>query len=285
MLIPSPIHTSAPKLIRLYKRLLQWLCLPLLLHSFFHPDLGRNGVSFLDKCFLLWKFIRNTRRIHTVSSWYEHFLMAQAILSLPKKTRGVVVECGAFKGGSTANLSLVCKLVGRRLVVFDSFSGLPSPGLADRRHHCPALGEIHTYAKGAFRGRLAEVKRNLKAYGSLEVCEFIPGYFKTTLPKFTKRRHKVVCVFADVDLRQSLETCLRYLWPKLVKGGYFFTHEAQHQEIAQVFFDQDWWQKHLHQSPPGLIGAGLGLQVGLQPTALGYTIKSPPSYRIKPQLR
>ena len=39
---------------------------------------------------------------------------------------GVVVECGCFLGGSTANLSLVCEVVGRELIVYDSFEGLPA---------------------------------------------------------------------------------------------------------------------------------------------------------------
>jgi O-methyltransferase len=42
-----------------------------------------------------------------------------------------VVECGTYAGGSTANLSLVCALVGRELEVFDSFEGLPDPEARD----------------------------------------------------------------------------------------------------------------------------------------------------------
>ena len=45
---------------------------------------------------------------------------------------------------------------------------------------------------------------------------------------------------------ESLKTCLKYLWPLLADGGYFFTHEAPHQEIAAVFFDEDWWHANLH---------------------------------------
>ena len=41
-------------------------------------------------------------------------------------TEGVVVECGCYLGGSTANLSLICQAVGRELIVYDSFEGLPA---------------------------------------------------------------------------------------------------------------------------------------------------------------
>jgi hypothetical protein len=83
----------------------------------------------------------------------------------------------------------------------------------------------------------------------------------------------------DVDLTESLKTCLKYLWPLLADGGYLFTHEAPHQEIAAVFFDGDWWHANLHSDAPGLVGAGSG--IGLFPSRggfrsdLGFTVKHP----------
>jgi hypothetical protein len=87
-----------------------------------------------------------------------------------------------------------------------------------------------------------------------------------------------VTAFVDVDLCSSLETCVRVIWPLLVEGGALFVHEARHQEIAALFFDQRWWQENLDASAPGLIGAGTGL--GLDPAVggwksqLGYAIKT-----------
>jgi hypothetical protein len=45
---------------------------------------------------------------------------------------GVVVECGIWKGAWAANLSLVCRIVGRQLHIYDSFRGLPAPQEGDR---------------------------------------------------------------------------------------------------------------------------------------------------------
>ena len=47
------------------------------------------------------------------------------VLALPSSVEGVIVEAGSFKGGSTAKLSFAAALAGRKLVVFDSFQGLP----------------------------------------------------------------------------------------------------------------------------------------------------------------
>ena len=38
-----------------------------------------------------------------------------------------------------------------------------------------------------------------------------------------------------VDLKDSLMTCLRYLWPLLEDRCCVFTHEASHMEIASLF--------------------------------------------------
>ena len=45
------------------------------------------------------------------------------ILSFPKDKEGCIVEAGAYKGGSTAKISLFAKLAGREFIVFDSFEG------------------------------------------------------------------------------------------------------------------------------------------------------------------
>ena len=54
-----------------------------------------------------------------------HVILARELLKIPTAIRGDVVECGVYKGASSASLSLVCALVGRKLWVCDSFSGLP----------------------------------------------------------------------------------------------------------------------------------------------------------------
>ncbi len=58
--------------------------------------------------------------------------MALKLLETPPEVGGIVIECGTWKGASTSNLSLVCKIVGRRLKIYDSFQGLSAP-----------LGSVH----------------------------------------------------------------------------------------------------------------------------------------------
>lgn len=262
---------------RFYKGFLILLSMPVVLGGYFSKETGRDyGIGFLTKLVLVLKMTRNNLRIISASGFLEHLLMAEAIFRIPKDIEGSVVECGSYKGGSTANLSLVCALCRRKLDVFDSFEGLPEPQEQDKNHIVINTKEVHTYAKGAWRGTFEEVKKNILRYGNISACNFHVGYFNDTLPEF---RQKIAFIFLDVDLRDSLETCLKYLWSLLHNGCSLYTHEASHMKIASIFFDNEWWNKNVNCDPPGLIGAGSGL--GLIPaengfrSSLGYTIKNP----------
>ncbi|MFC1962103.1 TylF/MycF/NovP-related O-methyltransferase, partial [Chloroflexota bacterium] len=101
--------------------------------------------------------------------------MALKLLETPPDVVGDIIECGTFKGGSAANLSLVCRIVGRKLLVYDSFEGLPKSEESDR-----TAGGYH---EGDFRGTLDEVTTNIKRYGALECCRFEKGWFRDTLPR------------------------------------------------------------------------------------------------------
>jgi hypothetical protein len=270
-----------------YKRFIRILSFPIILGEYFSKDTGKEyGIGSLKKLRLAFKVIRNKRRIKGSTHYYEHLTMITRILRIPRTAEGCVVECGSYKGRSTASLSLACSLCGRKLEVFDSFEGLPEPSAHDKSHVVVDVKEIQTYSKGGFRGTLDEVKNNASKYGDISVCNFNAGYFDQTLPKFKK---KCVFVFLDVDLKDSLETCLIYLWPNIQDNCYLFTHEAHHMDVASLFFDKEWWKNKFGSPAPGLVGAGCGL--GLVPgissfnSSIGYTVKNPriQDYEVEPQ--
>ncbi len=269
------------------RRIAHIFSIPIVLSGYFDPNTGKDyGISFTTKIHLVIKMMRNHRRIATASYVIEHLIMATQILRVPRVVVGCVVECGSFKGGSAANLSLVCALSGRRLKIFDSFAGLPDPEGGDSAHRLVGLRQIHTYAKGAWAGTIDEVKGNIAKYGVIEVCDFNVGFFENTLGEL---KEPCVLAFVDVDLRESLATCLASIWPLLQNECYLFTHEAPHFEISSLFFSEQWWTSRMHCAPPGLVGAGSGL--GLLPESggfrsdIGYTIKNSEAsiFSINPQ--
>ena len=210
----------------------------------------------------------NSIRIEGGTSVRGHMAMALKLLEMPPDLRGVVVECGTFKGNSAANLSLLCRITGRRLRIYDSFAGLPPP------------------YEGNLVGTLDEVKANITRYGAIEVCEFHKGWVEHTLPNLET---PVVLAWLDVDLHSSLDTCVRHIWPWLVEDGYIFTDECWKMDYVALFWSEKWWRENFDQAPPGLVGSGTGLGLGnfwigpredrwnhpLQhPATAGYTQKS-----------
>lgn len=269
---------------KLYRILVQIMATPIFLSSFFANEAGQEyGVGFWKKMSLVLKMIRNNMSITSGSSFIEHLVMATALLKLPKALPGCVVECGTYKGVSATNLSLICTLVGRKLEIFDSFEGLPEPSAQDKEHSIIGTQETHYYEKGWWEGTLEEVKGNIKTYGNIDVCNFHKGYFNQTLPHF---RETCAQIFVDVDYRDSLADCLKNLWPLLQDGCYFFVHEAQHMEIASLFYSEKWWGEELQGIPPGLVGAGtgVGIKILTEPyfsSSLGFTIKNPKKQNFK----
>ena len=210
-------------------------------------------LSFLRKLRLGSRMFINTLRIENGSTYKAHLAMALKLFELPPPSElpGDVVECGTWKGGSAANLSIVCKLVGRKLIVCDSFEGLPEP--------LPDTPDSREYSRGDFCGTLPEVKANIARCGEIDVCEFVEGWFENTLPDL---KRPIILAWVDVDLESSLETCVLSLWPLLPDRGLFFLDECVDLGYVALFFSERWWRKHFDRNPPGLIGAGTGLGLG-----------------------
>lgn len=213
-----------------------------------HPS---YQMSVSKKLKLGFKMFFNKLNIRTGTSYKSHLAMALKILETPPEIVGDIIECGTWKGGCAANLSLVCRIVGRKLKIYDSFEGLPEGESGDR--------EAKGYKRGDYCGSLEEVKANIQRYGAIECCEFIKGWFKNTLPHLNT---PVLLAFLDVDLEASLEICVRYIWPNLVDKGYIFLDEVVGVDYCALFYSEKYWSKYFNRTPPGLIGAGTGLPLG-----------------------
>lgn len=204
-----------------------------------------------NKLILGLRFFLNGIRIQTGTNYKTHLAMALKLFETAPEIKGDVVECGTWKGGSAANLSLACRIVGRKLRIYDSFAGLPEGDSLDR--------EAKLYERGDYAGTLVEVRANIQKYGAPECCEYVSGWFKDTLPRL---QSPVVLAFLDVDLEASLDTCVRHIFPNLTPQGHLFIDEVTGTDYCALFYSERWWRENFNQNPPGLIGAGVGLALG-----------------------
>lgn len=240
-----------------------------IIDDFVHGPCGRAyGVTADEKRRLAGQFQRNTEAIESGTSSLVHVVLAREILSIPPEVKGDVVECGVWKGASAASLSLVCRRVGRRLKVCDSFEGLPDDGM--KRHAGLHTGVYGYYKEGMFRGTLDEVRENIRTHGALDVCDFNVGFFAESLQAL---KDPIAFAFLDVDLENSTRDCLKAVWPLLVDNGFVYSDDAGDLDVVKVYFDDPWWREHLGCPAPGFVGSGCGLPLSPVYSSLGYTRK------------
>ncbi|MBN1622146.1 MAG: class I SAM-dependent methyltransferase [Endomicrobiales bacterium] len=206
-------------------------------------------LSFSNKLSLVRKFDVITDNIECAHSHHEIIELISELFLLPKDIKGCIAEAGSFKGGGTAKLSIVAKMLNRKLFVFDSFEGIP-------KHNEFATKNLYIkqdafFTPGSFEGTLDEVKNNVSNYGVIDNCEFIKGWFENTLPGFSE---SIVVLSIDVDLASSTKTCLKHLYPLLVPNGILYSHDIGFDNVAEIFGNDDFWIKEVGCPKPKIKG-------------------------------
>lgn len=232
----------------------------LFMNARIHPA---YGMTWLRSFRLAWRMYWNCTKIPTATSFKAHLAMGAKLLEMPPEREGAVVECGCFQGGSATNLSLVCEIAGRELILYDSFEGLPPSEVGEKY--------ANEFTEGAFMGSLETVRTNITERGAIDVCTFRKGWFKDTLPHHTEN---IVMMMLDVDFQASLHDCLLHLWPRLRPMGYVFIDEYVIVDYCAVFFSERYWRTYFDCTPPGLFGVGTGIPIGQY--FLGPFLNTPP---------
>ncbi len=207
-------------------------------------------VSLWQKFWLVWRCYRISYSVNCPHMEGEMIKVMYHIFSMPAATKGVIVEAGSFKGGSTAKISLAAHIAQRKFVVFDSFEGIPGH---QEKHGKNIFGGDAYFPKGSYLGSLEEVKKNVARFGHLESCEFIKGFFDATMPSFTR---PVVTAYIDVDLASSTQTCLKYLYPLLAGDGVMLSQDGHLPWIIDLLSKTEFWQEELGISMPSMQGLG-----------------------------
>lgn len=207
-------------------------------------------LPFSERIRLVQKFYIISLNIDCPHTQEEMLGYVLTILTTPSTIKGCFVEAGCYKGGSTAKFSLVAKLANRRLVVFDSFEGIPEN---DEPHDKNIFGGPASFEQGDYCGTLDEVKANLSKYGNSDTCELTKGWFEDTMPNFRK---PIAGIYLDIDLASSTRTCLKYLYPLLEPGGVLYSQDGHLPLVIEVFNDDQFWENVVGCQKPHVEGLG-----------------------------
>jgi O-methyltransferase len=212
----------------------------------FFRDKNLN-LGYLGRISLLFNYYRTSASVSCPHTPYEIFSFSKEILNLSESIPGCAIEAGCFKGGSTAKFSRAACLAGRKLLVFDSFEGIPQ----NVEDHAGSKQGQENFSAGSYSGSLEEVKRNVEKFGTLSSCEFIKGWFDDTMPNF---RREVAAIYLDVDLVSSTKTCIKHLYPLLAPGGALYSQDGHLPLVCDLFDDDAFWRDELGCAKPSIEG-------------------------------
>lgn len=221
-------------------------------HSFCWFVFKNRYLSLSQRLPLIKKLYVITKNVNCPHREGQILSFINGIFSIPPDKRGCIVEAGAHKGGSTAKFSIAAKLANRKLVVFDSFEGLPKN---EELHDKSILGHSIKgwFGEGDYCGTLEQVKSNVKKYGELEPCCFVKGWFADTMPRFSE---PIVAIYLDVDLAHSTRICLKYLYPLLIPGGVLYSQDGDFLLVIEVFNNDKFWEQEVGCLKPLIEGLG-----------------------------
>jgi hypothetical protein len=130
----------------------------------------------------------------------------------------------------------------RRLHLFDTFSGMPSPTDVDRDLTGTAAARLlaaEDRATGSTwaASPLADVQRNLLGTGyPAELVEFVAGRVEETLP--TRAPERIAVLRLDTDWYESTRHELEHLYPRLAAGGVLIVDDYGHWQGARRAVDE-----------------------------------------------
>lgn len=142
------------------------------------------SLSLVDRLRLYKRILVISKKIDCAHAENEIVQVINALLSQPACRKGVIVEAGTYQGGSAVKLSIVAKITGRTLCIFDSFEGIPDNY---EPHEKDIFGDNAGFKKGDLACSLGEVKKNITSMGEISCCKFYKGWFEDTMPKFHEK--------------------------------------------------------------------------------------------------
>jgi O-methyltransferase len=146
-------------------------------------------------------------RIDVIPDDVRYAFLALAIQRLKNENiDGAFAELGVYRGFTSKFMHQ--QAPDRRLYLFDTFEGFPAE-----------LSE----ASGDDRFRDTSQESVARYIGGTENVLFRVGYFPATAAGLENIRFALVML--DCDLYESAVQGLRFFYPRLVPGGYFFLHD------------------------------------------------------------
>ncbi|HLJ86867.1 MAG TPA: TylF/MycF/NovP-related O-methyltransferase [Candidatus Angelobacter sp.] len=129
-----------------------------------------------------------------------HVLAEDAI----RRCEGQLAECGVYKGGTAYLLADLARSAGRRLSLFDTFSGMPETDSNKDLHREGDFADV----------TLQDVRTYLAGFDNID---FYPGFVPDTLEPVSG--HKFCFVHIDLDIYAAILSATSFFYDRIPSGG------------------------------------------------------------------
>lgn len=185
-----------------------------------------------------------------------------------KDSPGVYVECGVAAGAQI--IAMAAGAPNKTIYAFDSFEGIPLPSNKDdqmpgiafltkaEQMALPDPGKQELKSSGATVVSLEDFENHIKDSGVNfpERIIAVKGWFEEMIPKFLEAGEPGLRIFPnafdiailrlDADLYNSTYVALKYLYPKVIKGGLVIIDDWALEGVRLAFRDYFPYEWRLH---------------------------------------
>jgi O-methyltransferase len=198
----------------------------------YFPILFVKSISIFRRLSLIVKVLKIDWNILHSHKPCEITKVFTALCLRPAIPGEVMIEAGCWKGGSSAKFSLLCKLLGYRLLIYDSFQGVEPLSRRDMEGEYDYSGE--------YEASLREVTKNIHSFGAVEVCQITEGWFSDTIAS-DPVQSPVRLVFIDCDLAKGTLEVLQGATPNLVDGAVIITQDYHIKSVRKLLHSSSTW--------------------------------------------
>ncbi len=197
--------------------------------------MGYKGILLIrtltldDKITLIKRFLQIDLNVEHAHWPGEITYICKAMFERPAKKGEVMVEAGCWNGGSSSKFSIICKMLGYKLYVYDSFQGVES---SDQ--------EGWDFA-GEYQADQKKVESNIAKYGEIDVCSFFPGWFSDTLAR-NPVPVPVRAAYIDCDLASGTLQALQGVMPNLTDDAILWSQDYHVKAVREVINDPATWR-------------------------------------------
>jgi len=159
---------------------------------------------------------------------------------------GAIIECGVFKGNSLSRFAIFREILenkfSKKIIGFDTFGKFPQTEFKeDQKSRKQFISETG--------GESISKKQLLKVLSHKQIenlIELVKGDITKTVPKYVKTNPelRISLLNIDVDIYEPVVTILKYLYPRVVKGGIIMLDDygvfpGETKAVEEYFIDQD----------------------------------------------